>query len=134
MRLNLTADEVTALDTRVEGWIAGLQLAGLALQGKSNPAEFITTFAGDHHYVLDYLGDEILDRLPEAIQQFLLQTSILERLNADLCDTITSTVESQSVLEHLERHHFFVVPLDDKRQWYRYHRLFADFLHHRLRL
>jgi LuxR family maltose regulon positive regulatory protein len=134
MGLTLTTDEVMALDNRVEGWIAGLQLAGLALQGKSNPSEFITSFAGDHHYVLDYLGDEILDRQPEAIQQFLMQTSILERLNADLCDTIIGMNESQAVLEHLERHHFFVVALDDKRQWYRYHRLFADFLHHRLRL
>ena len=134
MGLTLTTDEVKALDTRVEGWIAGLQLAGLALQGKSDPAEFIASFAGDHHYVLDYLGDEILDRLPDAMQQFLLQTSILERLNADLCDTVTGAAESRSALEYLERNHFFVVALDDKRQWYRYHRLFADFLHHRLGL
>ncbi len=134
MGLKLTTDEVTALDTRVEGWIAGLQLAGLALQGKTDIAGFITSFAGDHHYVLDYLGDEILDRQQEAMQQFLLQTSILERLNADLCDTVTATAEGRNVLEHLERHHFFVVALDDKRQWYRYHRLFADFLHHRLKL
>ena len=134
MGLALTPDEVTALDTRVEGWIAGLQLAGLALQGKSDPAEFIASFAGDHRYVLDYLGDEILDRQPEAMQQFLLQTSILERLHADLCDTIIGAAESRAALEHLERNHFFVVALDDKRQWYRYHRLFADFLQHRLGL
>ncbi len=134
MGLSLTMDEVKALDTRVEGWIAGLQLAGLSLQGKSDPAGFIASFAGDHHYVLDYLGDEILDRQPEAMQQFLLQTSILERLNANLCDMVTGVGDSYSALEYLERHHFFVVALDDKRQWYRYHRLFADFLHHRLRL
>lgn len=134
MGLALTTNEVEVLDQRVEGWIAGLQLAGLALQGKRDPAEFITSFAGDHRYVLDYLGDEILDRQPEAMQQFLLQTSILERLNADLCDTVTGTVESRSVLDFLERHHFFVVALDDQRQWYRYHRLFADFLQHRLGL
>ncbi|MBZ0296634.1 MAG: LuxR C-terminal-related transcriptional regulator, partial [Anaerolineae bacterium] len=134
MGLTLTTEEVTALDTRVEGWIAGLQLAGLALQGKRDPAEFIASFAGDHHYVLDYLGDEILDRQPEAMQQFLLQTSILERLHADLCDTVTGAAESRTALEHLERNHFFVVALDDKRQWYRYHRLFADFLQHRLKL
>lgn len=134
MGLTLTTEEVTTLDTRVEGWIAGLQLAGLALQGKNDPAEFIVSFAGDHHYVLDYLGDEILDRQPESIEQFLLQTSLLERLNAELCDTVTDTAESRTVLEHLERHHFFVVALDDQRQWYRYHRLFADFLQHRLRL
>jgi len=134
MGLTLTSDEVTALDTRVEGWIAGLQLAGLALQGKRDTSEFIASFAGDHRYVLDYLGDEILDRQPEAMQQFLLQTSILERLNADLCDTVAGVGGSYSALEHLERNHFFVVALDDKRQWYRYHRLFADFLHHRLKL
>ncbi|MEQ8671856.1 MAG: LuxR C-terminal-related transcriptional regulator [Aggregatilineales bacterium] len=134
MGLTLTINEVEALDTRIEGWIAGLQLAGLALQGKTDTAEFIASFAGDHHYVLDYLGDEILDRQPQAIQQFLLQTSILERLNSDLCDTVTGMAESRTVLEYLERHHFFVIALDDKRQWYRYHRLFADFLHHRLKL
>lgn len=133
MGLELTPEEVSALDTRVEGWIAGLQLAGLALQGKRDTAGFIASFAGDHHYVLDYLGDEILDRQPETIQQFLLQTSILERLNGDLCDTVIRAVDSHSVLEYLERNHFFVVALDDKRQWYRYHRLFADFLHHRLK-
>ncbi|MBW4438456.1 MAG: hypothetical protein KME04_15050 [Pleurocapsa minor GSE-CHR-MK-17-07R] len=134
MGLSLTTAEVAALDTRVEGWVAGLQLAGLALQGKRDTAEFIASFAGDHRYVLDYLGDEILDRQPDAMQEFLLQTSILERLNADLCDAVTGVGNSQSALEHLERHHFFVVALDDKRQWYRYHRLFADFLHHRLKL
>ena len=134
MGLTLTTEEVTALDTRVEGWIAGLQLAGLALQGKRDTAEFIASFAGDHRYVLDYLGDEILDRQPDAIQQFLLKTSILERLSADLCDTVTGAGNSYYVLEHLERNHFFVVALDDKRQWYRYHRLFADFLQHRLKL
>jgi LuxR family transcriptional regulator, maltose regulon positive regulatory protein len=134
MGLTLTTADITALDTRVEGWIAGLQLAGLALQGKRDPSEFIASFAGDHRYVLDYLGDEILDRQPEAVQQFLLQTSLLERLNADLCDTVIGAAESRAVLEHLERHHFFVVALDEKRQWYRYHRLFADFLQHRLRL
>lgn len=134
MGLNLTVEQIAALDSRVEGWVAGLQLAGLALQGKRDTAEFIASFSGDHRYVLDYLGDEILDRQPEALQLFLLQTSILERLNADLCDTVTDRVDSQEILEFLERNHFFVVALDDKRQWYRYHRLFADFLHHRLRL
>jgi LuxR family maltose regulon positive regulatory protein len=134
MGLTLTPDEIAVLDKRVEGWIAGLQLAGLALQGKHDRTAFITSFAGDHRYVLDYLGDEILDRQSETMQRFLLQTSILERLNADLCDTVTGTGESRSRLDYLERHHFFVVALDDQRQWYRYHRLFADFLQHRLRL
>jgi LuxR family transcriptional regulator, maltose regulon positive regulatory protein len=134
MGLALTSDQVEALDQRVEGWIAGLQLAALALQGQDDAAAFIASFAGDHRYVLDYLGDELLDRQPEAVQQFLLHTSILERLNADLCDAITDADNSRAVLEHLERGHFFVVALDDKRQWYRYHHLFADFLQHRLRL
>ena len=134
MGLTLTTEEVTALDNRVEGWIAGLQLAGLALQGKAAPAEFIASFAGDHRYVLDYLGDEILDRQPEATQRFLLQTSILERLNAELCDKVIGGAGSHTTLEQLEHNHFFVVALDDKRQWYRYHRLFADFLQHRLAL
>jgi LuxR family transcriptional regulator, maltose regulon positive regulatory protein len=134
MGLTLTLDQVEALDQRVEGWIAGLQLAALALQGQDDAAEFIASFAGDHRYVLDYLGDELLDRQPEAVQQFLLHTSILERLNADLCDAITGTDNSRAVLEHLERSHFYVVALDDKRQWYRYHHLFADFLQHRLRM
>ncbi|MBK9121903.1 MAG: hypothetical protein IPM16_02090 [Chloroflexi bacterium] len=134
MGLTLSAEDIAALDTRVEGWIAGLQLAGLALQGKSNPAEFIASFAGDHHYVLDYLGDELLDQMPDAMQQFLLQTSVLERMNAELCNTILNVADSRAVLDHLERNHFFVVALDDKRQWYRYHRLFGDFLRHRLGL
>lgn len=132
MGLTLTAEEISALDIRVEGWVAGLQLAGLALQGKNDPASFIASFAGDHHYVPDYLGDEILDRLPDATQQFLLQTSILERLHAELCNAVVGAGENHAILEHLERSHFFVLPLDEKHQWYRYHRLFADFLHHRL--
>ncbi|MBX3063821.1 MAG: hypothetical protein KF726_12645 [Anaerolineae bacterium] len=134
MGLTLTSKEVAALDNRVEGWIAGLQLAGLALQGKGDPSGFIESFTGDHHYVLDYLGDEILDRQPEAIQQFLLQTSILERLNEDLCNALMGTADSHSILDYLERNHFFLVALDDKRQWYRYHHLFADFLNYRLKL
>ena len=117
MGLTLTSDEVEVLDSRVEGWVAGLQLAGLALQGKENRAEFIASFAGEHHYVLDYLGDEILDRQPEGIQQFLLQTSILERLNADLCNVVTGRVDSRAVLEYLERNNFFVIALDDHREW-----------------
>lgn len=134
MGLVLTTEEIAALDTRVEGWIAGLQMAGLALQGKRNAAEFIASFAGDHRYVLDYLGDEILDRQSAEMQQFLLQTCVLERLNAELCDAVVGSMESRTVLDHLERNHFFIVALDEKRQWYRYHRLFADFLHHRLGL
>lgn len=134
MRLTLTAEQVAALDQRVEGWVAGLQLAALALQGQDDTAAFIASFAGDHRYVLDYLGDELLDRQPETLQQFLLHTSILERLNADLCAAVTGTDNSRAILEQLERSHFFVTALDDNRQWYRYHHLFADFLQHRLRL
>ncbi|MBK8137269.1 MAG: hypothetical protein IPK52_15820 [Chloroflexi bacterium] len=106
MGLVLTTEEIAALDTRVEGWIAGLQMAGLALQGKRNAAEFIASFAGDHRYVLDYLGDEILDRQSAEMQQFLLQTCVLERLNAELCDAVVGSMESRTVLDHLERNHF----------------------------
>lgn len=134
MDLTLTTEEVMALDSRVEGWIAGLQLAGLALHGKASSSAFIASFAGNHQYVLDYLGDEILDQLPDTMQQFLLQTSILERLNADLCNTVLQMRESRSIIEYLERNHFFVVALDEARHWYRYHRLFGDYLRHRLEL
>lgn len=134
MGLSLKPDELTDLDKHIEGWVAGLQLAGLALQGHDHRADFIASFAGDHRDVVDYLGDEILDRQPESVQKFLLETSILEHLSADLCDTLTGASNSQTVLEHLERHHFFVMPVDDHREWYRYHPLFAEFLRHQLGL
>jgi LuxR family maltose regulon positive regulatory protein len=126
--LDLSAEDVTALETRTEGWIAGLQLAALSLQGRHDVPGFIRAFAGDHRYIVDYLVEEVLQRLPESVRDFLLQTAILERLNGPLCDAVTGQEEGSARLEALERGNFFVVPLDDQRQWYRYHHLFADVL------
>ncbi len=131
--LHLTAEEVTTLVQRTEGWIAGLQLAMLSLKGHHEQAQFIRAFSGSHRYILDYLSEEVLGQQPEAVQTFLLQTSILDRLNGSLCDTVTSRQNSQSMLEYLERANLFVVPLDEERNWYRYHHLFRDLLRHHLR-
>ena len=132
MGLNLSAAEVAALETRTEGWIAGLQLAALSMQGRADSAAFVQAFTGSHHFVLDYLMEEVLQRQPEPVRRFLLQTSILERLCGALCDAVTEHAGGRSLLETLERGNLFVVPLDDQRQWYRYHRLFADVLNARL--
>lgn len=126
--LNLSAEDITVLETRTEGWIAGLQLAALSMQGRSDTADFIQTFTGSHRFVLDYLAGEVLERLPERVRNFLLQTSILDRLSSSLCDTVTAQDGSREMLETLERSNLFIVPLDDQRQWYRYHHLFADVL------
>ena len=171
MGLDLSAKDIAALEARTEGWIAGLQLAGLALQGslstrgQEDVSGFIGAFAGDHRYIVDYLVEEVLQRQPEGVRSFLLQTSILDRLSGPLCDAVRfgrakspsnpggdavrfgkaeppSTAEEDAILaetptpqkdgkgmlEALERGNLFVVPLDDKRQWYRYHHLFADVL------
>jgi LuxR family maltose regulon positive regulatory protein len=133
MGLGLSAEEVTSLEHQTEGWIAGLQLAALSMQGRSDVAGFIKAFAGDNRYIVDYLVEEVLQRQPERVQSFLLQTSILDRLNGPLCDAVTGQEEGRVRLEALERGNFFVVPLDDKRQWYRYHHLFADVLQTHLR-
>jgi ATP/maltotriose-dependent transcriptional regulator MalT len=127
MGLNLSAEDITALETRTEGWIAGLQLAALSMQGRSDTASFIQTFTGSHRFVLDYLVEEVLQRQPGRVRSFLLQTSILDRLSGPLCNAVTGQ-EDRGMLEDLERSNLFVVPLDDKRQWYRYHHLFADVL------
>ncbi len=133
MGLNLTADDIAALETRTEGWIAGLQLAAISLQGHEDVAGFIRSFAGSHHFVLDYLVEEVLQRQPESIQTFLLRTSILDRLCGPLCDAVMSAVPSgQETLEYLERANLFIVPLDNERRWYRYHHLFAELLRQRL--
>ncbi len=129
MGLNLTVEEVNALETRTEGWIAGLQLAALSMKGKKDVHGFIQAFAGDHRYIVDYLVEEVLQRQPESIRNFLLQTSILDRLNGSLCDAVTAQSGSKSKLEQLQRGNLFLIPLDDKRDWYRYHHLFADVLH-----
>jgi LuxR family maltose regulon positive regulatory protein len=157
MSLNLSATEVTALETRTEGWITGLQLAALSMsqmarqapQARDNVAGFITAFTGNDRYIVDYLVEEVLQRQPENVRSFLLQTSILDRLNGPLCDAVTGGEDGENgtlvpqvalagqawrrvtgarMLETLERDNLFVIPLDDKRQWYRYHHLFADVL------
>jgi LuxR family transcriptional regulator, maltose regulon positive regulatory protein len=133
MGLNLSAAEVDALETRTEGWIAGLQLAALSMRGRADASGFVKAFAGDNRYVVDYLVEEVLQRQPERVRDFLLQTSILERLCGPLCDAVTGQAEGQARLEALERGNFFVVPLDDNRHWYRYHHLFADVLSVHLR-
>ena len=128
MGLGLSADEITALETRTEGWIAGLQLAALSMQGREDIPAFIRAFAGDNRYILDYLVEEVLQRQPDHVRSFLLQTSILDRLHGPLCDAVTGQEDGNARLEALERGNFFVVPLDDKRHWYRYHHLFAEVL------
>jgi LuxR family transcriptional regulator, maltose regulon positive regulatory protein len=128
MALHLTANDVSALDERTEGWIAALQLAALSMQGRDDVAGFVADFAGDDRYIVDYLVEEVLQRQPEAVRGFLLQTSILDRLGASLCDAVTGEHSGKAMLEALERRNLFVVPLDDSRRWYRYHHLFADVL------
>ena len=129
MGLNLSAEDIAALETRTEGWIAGLQLAALSMQGRSDTASFIQAFTGSHRFVLDYLVEEVLQRQPEGIRSFLLQTAILDRLVRLLCAMPSrSREDGKEMLEALERSNLFLIPLDDQRQWYRYHHLFADVL------
>ncbi|HYQ84145.1 MAG TPA: hypothetical protein VEP28_09105, partial [Rubrobacter sp.] len=132
MGLDLSAEDIAALEDRTEGWIAGLQLAALSMRGREDVAGFIRAFAGDNRYVVDYLVEEVLQRQPERVRSFLLQTSILERLSGPLCDAVTGQERSNALLEALERGNLFVVPLDDRRHWFRYHHLFADVLRARL--
>ena len=132
MLLNLSAADIAALETRTEGWIAGLQLAALSMQGRADSANFIQAFAGSHRFVLDYLMEEVLQRQPERVRRFLLQTSILDRLSGPLCNAVTERDDARAMLAALERGNLFIVPLDDQRQWYRYHHLFADVLQARL--
>jgi LuxR family maltose regulon positive regulatory protein len=134
MGLNLTEGDVAALEARTEGWIAGLQLAALTLQGQTDTVSFIQSFTGSHHFVLDYLVEEVLQQQLENIQTFLLRTSILSRLCGPLCDAILSdsTASGNTTIEYLERANLFIVPLDNERRWYRYHHLFGDLLRKRL--
>jgi LuxR family maltose regulon positive regulatory protein len=139
MGLALSAEDIAALEARTEGWIAGLQLAALALQGtismrgEKEVTSFVQSFTGSHRFVLDYLVEEVLERQPESIQTFLLQTAILGRLTAPLCDAVTGQDNGQATLESLDRANLFILPLDNERHWYRYHHLFADLLRQRLR-
>ena len=136
MGLRLSTEDVAALEDRTEGWIAGLQLAALSLQGHKDATGFIKAFTGSHHFVMDYLLEEVLKQQPAHIQEFLLRTSILDSLCGPLCDAIlhdpAGSVSAQKTLEYLERTNLFIIPLDNQRHWYRYHHLFADLLRQRL--
>ena len=132
MGLRLAAGDVAALEARTEGWIAALQLAALSMQGRADVGGFIAGFAGDDRYVVDYLAEEVLARQPGGVQAFLLRTSILGRLSGPLCEAVTGQGGGRAMLAALDRGNLFVVPLDDRRRWYRYHHLFADVLQARL--
>ncbi|MGB8645908.1 MAG: LuxR C-terminal-related transcriptional regulator [Anaerolineae bacterium] len=134
MGLTLSAEDIAALEARTEGWIAGLQLAAISMQGQQDAAGFIRSFTGSHHFVLDYLVEEVLHRQPESVQTFLLRTSILDRLCGPLCDAVLRdpAASGQETLEYIERANLFLVPLDNERRWYRYHHLFAELLRQRL--
>jgi LuxR family maltose regulon positive regulatory protein len=141
MSLNLSPEDIQTLETRTEGWIAGLQLAAIALrsliaaptqppsQGRQDAPGFIRAFAGDHRYIMDYLVEEVLQHQPASVRSFLLQTAILDQLSGPLCAAVTGQEDSHSRLEALERGNFFIIPLDDQRRWYRYHHLFAQVLY-----
>lgn len=145
MGLELSADDVAALADRTEGWATGLQMAAVSLRGRDRPAAFIREFTGSNRYILDYLLEEVLERQPPATQAFLLRTSLLERLTGPLCAEMLDVgrdpreerpdaAHSSAILAQLERDNLFIVPLDDRREWYRYHRLFADLLQKRLQV
>lgn len=147
MGLHLSSDEVIALETRTEGWIVGLQLVALSLQGHANKRDFLQTFSGSHRYVLNYLVEEVLNQQPPIVQEFLLRTAILDRLCGALCDAVIGDwalgagelsaaappARAQVILEQLYQANLFTIPLDDEGHWYRYHQLFAEALQHRLR-
>ncbi|TVX93776.1 LuxR C-terminal-related transcriptional regulator [Paenibacillus agilis] len=142
MGLQLSSEQTALLETRAEGWIVGLQLAALSIRDQKDASSFIRSFRGSHRFVLDYLVEEVLQRQPSSIQQFLMRTSILDRLCGSLCEAVLHSEDGeptvrdasgQSILEYLERSNLFIVPLDDERRWYRYHHLFADLLRQRLR-
>ncbi len=130
--MQLSEDIIQEVTDRTEGWPVGLQLLGLSLQGHTDLAELLDEVSGSQRYILDYLMEEVLRRLPPPVQTFLLRTSILERLSASLCDAVIKRTGSQKMLEFLERANVFVVPLDEQRRWYRYHALFAKALRSRL--
>jgi LuxR family transcriptional regulator, maltose regulon positive regulatory protein len=149
MALGLSTEEIAALDVRTEGWIAGLQMAALSIRGRKDTTRFIKAFSGSHRFVLDYLVEEVLNQQSPAIQTFLLETCILERMTASLCDAVrfghaetpsssdgtavTDRDDSQRILSRLDQVNLFLISLDDERRWYRYHHLFADLLRSRLK-
>jgi len=128
---DLSSADVAALQQRTEGWIAGLQLAALSIRGHEDVQRLVQSFTGSHRYILDYLMDEVFQQQSADVQDFLLRTSILDRFTAALCDAVAERDDSRQVLLALEQANLFIVPLDESRQWYRYHRLFADLLRHR---
>jgi len=134
--LHLSGEDIAALEARTEGWIAGLQLAALSMQGRKDISAFLKAFTGSQRYIIDYLAEEVLARQPEPVQTFLLQTAILERLQGSLCEAVIGEhdgqASGQAMLEQLEQANLFLTPLDDERRWYRYHQLFAEALRHRL--
>jgi LuxR family maltose regulon positive regulatory protein len=129
---DLPVASVAALQARTEGWVAGLQLAGLSLRGQADVAGLVADFSGSHRYVLDYLAEEVLDRQSEQVREFLLETSVLDRLSGALCDAVTGRTGGQAMLEQIEQANLFLLPLDEVRGWWRYHQLFADLLRVRL--
>jgi LuxR family maltose regulon positive regulatory protein len=128
MGLALSGRDVAALEEVTEGWVAALQLAALSMQGRGDVSGFVEAFSGSNRHVLDFLGEEVLGRQPQPVREFLLRTSVLQNMAAPLCDALTGRSDGQQMLERLEKDNLFVVPLDDERRWYRYHRLFAEFL------
>src|SRR5579859_735528 len=133
LHLPLSMQEVTTLVAYTEGWIVGLSLSALALQGHHDPSAFVATYRGNHRYILDYLSSEVLQRQTQKVQDFLLQTFFLAQLNGALCDAVTGQDASHLLLQQLEQDNVFLIALDDRRHWYRYHHLFAEFLRERLR-
>jgi LuxR family maltose regulon positive regulatory protein len=132
LHLDLSIEDIALLESRTEGWITGLQLAALSMQDRSDPSAFVAKFSGDNRYIVDYLLEEVLHRQPEEIQDFLLRTSILDPLSGSLCDAVLGKKNSQQMLDKLERSNLFIFSLDNEREWFRYHRLFADSLNQRL--
>jgi ATP/maltotriose-dependent transcriptional regulator MalT len=132
MGLPLSAEAIATLESRTEGWITGLQLAALSLQGRSDVTQFLEEFTGSHRHLVDYLTEEVLARQPEAVQSFLLRTSLLDRFTGPLCDTVTGRNDGEAMLASLERANLFLAPLDERREWYRYHQLFAEMLRARM--
>ena len=133
MNITLSPEQITALENRTEGWVAGLQMAALSMQNREDVTSFIDNFTGSHRFIMDYLLEEVLHQQAADVQEFLLQTAVLTQLCADLCDAVRQLPStSQQILEQLETHNIFLIPLDNERRWYRYHHLFADLLRQRL--
>ena len=134
MGLDISKDDISRLENRTEGWIVGLQMAAISMQNREDISGFIQAFTGTHRFILDYLLEEVLNQQSPEIQEFLLKTSILDRLTSPLCDAILGGSGSQRILAQLELSNLFLIPLDDERIWYRYHHLFSELLRNQLTL